>query len=166
MSDLRRVMDDTIQQVRTLTAQVSPVALYELGLSAALSRLAEQLQADYGTLIDFNPLRNAEQLSEPMAVTLFQVARELLLNALKHARATRINLHLSLVDRQVRLSVCDDGIGFDPETVLNPQNRLRGFGLFNVMQKVEHLNGNIEFLAEETSGMNMQVSVPLSWPGA
>jgi len=94
---------------------------------------------------------------------LFQCARELIMNALKYAGNGEVRVLLSFPDKQVLLQVQDDGPGFDP-AALNSKARDKkgGFGLFNIRQRLESLDGCFEIDSAPGRGTAATVQVPLA----
>ncbi|QWV98495.1 PAS domain-containing protein [Geomonas nitrogeniifigens] len=156
--ELELLLERTIQEVRTLTFQISPPLLYEVGLEAALDWLAEQFQAKHKLQVKVeSDLRSP--LHEELGAALYHVARELLVNVVKHARAGKVSITLSETSQRLELKVSDDGRGFP--TQADEGGVRSGFGLFNIRQRVQHLGGQLEF-SSGPGGTEVTVRVPLS----
>ncbi|MFN8549414.1 MAG: histidine kinase, partial [Candidatus Eisenbacteria bacterium] len=111
---LLTLLDQAIRYTRNLTGEVSPPVLYELGLPAAVDWLAEHLERKHGTRIAAKTARGFPALPQVARVMLWKAVGELLTNAIKHARATKINVELRREGSMVLVEVRDDGRGFDP----------------------------------------------------
>src|SRR5439155_13434557 len=103
------LLGQSLEDTRTLTFELSPPVLYELGLSAALHWLAEQLQRQYNIKISVDAGDAADHLSEDVRSLLFRAVRELLTNVIKHADATAARVSLRQAGDFIRLTVADDG---------------------------------------------------------
>jgi PAS domain S-box-containing protein len=157
---IRVLVDQSIQDTRSLVRDLSPQVLYELGLEAALDWLVEQTQAKYGLCCsaEVAPLRST--LREDIRVILFQAARELLVNVAKHARAQQAKVILKEDGGRVTIQVLDDGCGFDPSLLTLPSSTVRGFGLFSIRERVALLGGELDIDSTPERGTRVTVSVP------
>ncbi len=152
------ILQDTMRKTQDLTFDLSPTALYELGLGPALAGLARRYSGSEGPVIEVDISGGAPALPTGTAVLLFRVARELLVNAVKHAQAGRIALRLAVVRGSVRMTVADDGRGMpgDPMS-LAQAGQSGGFGLFSIRQRLEPLGGRMEI----TTGRGTIVAITL-----
>lgn len=154
--DARDMIISSIQKVRSLTSQLSPPLLYEVGFSAAMRWLADKLQQESGLHIEILGGTVRKELSEEVAVTLFQVVRELLVNISKHAKAHSTEIMINTTKTHIMISVKDDGIGFDVERI----GKKDEFGLFNIRQKMNHLGGEISIHSETGKGTRISLKAP------
>lgn len=162
LDTIATVLEQTIQDVRSLTFQISPPLLYEVGLEAALESLGERFQAEHGFQVAFHDDGEPKPLDGEISVTLYQVVRELLVNSAKHAAARRVTIGISKQCDTVELRVEDDGCGF--QTANDPQRREKkgSFGLFNIRQRIGHLGGEIRIDSVVGTGTRVTVTVPAS----
>jgi PAS domain S-box-containing protein len=158
LGELDRLCASAIDATRSLSFELSPPVLYDLGLAAALGWLSEHISKLFDVTIDFRDETDGLKLGTDTAVMLFQCAREILLNAAKHACANTIGVHLSGDDRGVSITVVDDGIGFD---AAESTRKLRGFGLFSVRQRVEGRGGTIEVESRDGRGTRVLLRLPV-----
>jgi signal transduction histidine kinase len=135
--------------------------LYELGLEAAIYWLAEQTEAKHGLRCeaDAPPLRRP--IRDDRRILLFQAARELLVNVVKHARATRVKVILEQDHDYVRIIVADDGCGFESSLLTFPLSTERGFGLFSIRERVALLGGELQIDSAPGKGTRATVTVPV-----
>lgn len=158
--ELEGILARTIQEVRSLTFQISPPLLYEVGFEAAVEWLAEQFEAKHGLRVRIECDPSSPPLYEELSSALYQVVRELLVNVVKHARAGEVFITVKREAGRIEVTVRDDGNGFrvSPE---GAGKEMRGFGLFNIRQRVQHLCGALEVKSGE-GGTTVAVSVPLA----
>jgi len=161
IEQVRSLLDQSLQDTRSLIRDLCPQVLYELGLEAAMDWLVEQTQAKYGLrcVADLSPLR--KPLREDRRVVLFQAARELLINVAKHARATRVKITLEEDEAWVKIRVADDGCGFEPSLITFPESTERGFGLFSIRERVALLGGELRIDSAPGQGARVTVMVPV-----
>jgi PAS domain S-box-containing protein len=162
VQDVSALVEKTIQAVRTLTFQISPPLLYEVGLEAAVEWLSEQFEAEHGLRIIVDCTGSQPELGEELSSTLYHVVRELLVNVVKHAGARTVTIALRQAADRVELTVKDDGSGFVlPAGV----ERSGGFGLFNIRQRIQHLGGVMEMATEPGQGVEVALAVPVASGG-
>ena len=160
LEQLLSVLETTIQATRTLTFELSPPVLHELGLGAALEWLAHQLEANYGIACRFHDDRQPKPLSDDLRVELFQAVRELLTNTGKHSRATSARLRAWVDGGELNIEVSDDGTGFDPEKQRREPAGL-GWGLFGIRERLAHLGARMELDTAPGRGTSVLLTAPL-----
>jgi signal transduction histidine kinase len=160
------LLEQTIEDTRTLTFELSPPLLYELGLLPAIQWLGEQLSRRHGIRVVVDGSASAaNQLGEDMRSLLFRSVRELLINVIKHAGATAARVSIRSYDGGVRLTVADDGHGIvtsAPERGPAVKNGAHtGFGLFSMRTRLEEIGGKVEISSVPDSGTRVTLLVPI-----
>jgi two-component system sensor histidine kinase EvgS len=142
------LLREGIAELRTLQFDLSPPVLEQKGLPAALEWLAASTQARWGIPITYTQAGPPPALSRDRSVILFQSARELVYNLIKHAQAHTGAIGLASSPAGLVLSVEDDGVGFpEPESggevVAEPGQGGR-FGLYSVRERIALLGGSLD----------------------
>jgi len=158
------LVNDALKQARSFTYQLSPPILYQFGLEPALARLAEQRSAEWRLDIAFEDDGQEKPISEDVSVLLYRAVRELLMNAYKHAEASRIIVGISRNTRAIRITVSDDGVGFDPETVSGAKEA-GGFGLFSLRERFLDIGGRFEIVSGPGQGTTATLEAALQTDG-
>jgi signal transduction histidine kinase len=163
-----------IQDTRQLTTSLSPPVLYELGLVPALNWLAERTVSHHDLIVDVQPDPPDPPLSQQESVVLFEIARELVRNVIRHASATRCILVLQVAPASngdgdgraiARLEVRDNGVGFDTQaTRYAAVGHHGGFGLFSIRERLRRLGGRLEISAQPGGGTAAIVELPINSP--
>ena len=153
--------------LQSLTFDLSPPVLYELGLDEAVNWLIEQLSRTHPAQIVYMRESLPEKISDDIRFVVFTAARELLTNALKHSGALRIDLSLGVGEGGIiRLTVRDDGRGFDAGEVLRGssgrKNSSGGFGLFNVKERITFMGGMLRIDTAPGLGTSAELVLPLN----
>lgn len=161
IEEIRNLIDLTIQGIRSLTCQLSPPLLYEVGFEAAVEWLCERFQEEHGLHVEVWSDKAAKPLDEEIKVALFQVVRELLINIAKHAAAGRVEVSVGKADGKLKIIVKDDGAGFDMVKAKAHKDKKCGFGLFNIRQKMAHLGGELAVKSEIGYGTQVTLLAPL-----
>jgi signal transduction histidine kinase len=155
------LLDNAIQDTRTLTFEISPPLLYELGFESAVEWLIEQFMERHNIPIEYDGNEDGSKLGDDVSFFLFKSVRELLFNVIKHARADRIKVSVRREKNNIRISIQDDGIGFDFSKVQFSVNNLNGFGLFSIGERMEHFGGNFDVKSKSGKGARITLIMPL-----
>jgi len=156
LDGIRELVNRSIADTRSLLFEISPPILDEFGLQAALEWLAEQVDLPVELVVEVSP----DPLSGELRSTLFRAVRELLANVAKHARASRVQIRLTRIADTVRVSVEDDGIGFDVDEALERMLKDQSFGLFSIRERVRHLGGQFRVASGPGRGTRVELTVP------
>ncbi len=161
LDEVLEMMDKTIQDARSLTFELSPPVLHELGFEAALEWLVNQVQEEHGIKAELTMDRRPKPLAEDTRIVLFQSVRELLANIIKHAQAKKVDVSVKRSSGQIKIVVEDDGVGFDPSEVRARRGKTGGFGLFSISERMNYLGGKKEILSEFGHGTRITLTAPL-----
>ncbi|SDS65972.1 two-component system, NarL family, sensor histidine kinase ComP [Paenibacillaceae bacterium GAS479] len=156
LTDIREGLLDVIHQIRETCNELRPPLLTEMGLVESLRSLFEQQQirANYSIEFEAGPL--TEALSDEATLTLFRIVQELLVNAGKHAKASRIWIELGQ-ENGIRLRYKDDGIGLAQEKLGDSYQHM---GLSGIKERVRSLAGKIRFFSEPGEGLEVDIWLP------
>ena len=138
------LLSQSIAQSRSLTVQLSPPALYEAGLAAALEWLGRHIHETCRLVVDVEADPKVEAGSEDLRILLFEATRELLFNVVKHARTGNARVTMAACDAsELQIVVSDDGAGFNPAEPKRGTAMATGFGLFSIRERLELLGGRM-----------------------
>lgn len=129
-----------------------------LGLRTVARRYCEHLSAERQTAIDFRDDGVPDVVSSDIALAVFRVLQEAVTNALTHSAARRIAVSLEGSEEEIRLTVSDDGAGFDPDAVMKD----RGLGLIGMRERLMAVGGDFAISSRPGAGTRIQARVPLS----
>ena len=162
LATVQELLEQTVADTRSLTFEISPPVLYELGLEAALEWLIERTQNQHGLRGEFVDDGRAKPLKEDIRVLLFQAARELLFNVAKYAKATNFVVSIETRDHTVRVRVEDDGVGFDLDKLISTSATDRtGFGLFSIRERMALVGGEFRMESQPGHGTAATLIAPL-----
>jgi signal transduction histidine kinase len=162
-AQLNRAIDalnQTIADIRSYIFHLQPALLADSDLAAAVGGLLQELNVN--TLMDVRLIEEPDAcrgLSSEQLAALFHVAREAVTNVRKHAQATGVAARLEQQDGVFRMTITDDGVGFDPA---RPGG---GLGLRNIQERVAALNGWLEIQSAGGQGTRLTVEVRLAKEG-
>ena len=159
-ADTARLISDEAARLydamHSLIPRLAPLSLDALGLSATLENLVRDWQRRHVSVtIDLEHKLPAD-LGSSVALAVYRVVQEGLINALRHAQATRIGIVVDGTEERIRVSVTDDGIGL-PADWARPGH----FGLRGLTDRVAQLGGKFEVGSEGTRGTHLAAEIPL-----
>ena len=162
---MNELLDQSLEATRSLTRELSPAVLFEEGLEAALSWLARQMEVNHGLVVQTAMNAHVEHDQGGVAMLLYQAARELLFNVVKHAKVKEARIQLSRIDRgKVQVNVSDEGVGFDPEGLRFAGMSGTGLGLFGIRERLEHLGGQFELDTAPGRGTRVTLTAAVGRP--
>jgi PAS domain S-box-containing protein len=147
--------------VQALSHRLHSSKLEALGLVAAMKGFCNELSAQQKVEIAFTHDRVPKSLPEAVAVCLFRILQEGLLNAVKHSGVRYCEARLESTDGELHLTIRDKGEGFDPNVIENE----RGIGLVSMRERVALVGGTISIASKRKSGTQIFVTVPFSRSG-
>lgn len=145
-----------LQVTRDLSRSLRPAVLDDLGLSAALRWLAEELMRSSGLTIYTDIVELTDRLSPAVETACFRIAQEATTNALRHSQSTELELRLRHRADVLILSVHDNGIGFDPIHHRNNASHGHSLGLLGMQERAQHANGWLNIWSEPSIGTHIQ----------
>jgi PAS domain S-box-containing protein len=155
------LIDQSMQDARSLAFELSNPVLYEVGLDAAIeSWLGRQIGERAGIQCEFESELEGVKLDETTSVVLFQAVREVLTNIVKHAQATHVKTRIYRNGPEVCVAIEDNGVGFDPAVLAWSADRQRGVGLFNVQERLEYFKGRLAIRSSPGQGTMVTLSMP------
>jgi signal transduction histidine kinase len=162
INELLNIVTETIADTRSLTFELSPPVLYELGLEQAIDWLGQKVIAGRGINFRLNNNNQLTQISQELKILLFQIVRELLNNVAKHAQAKETLVSIGKVGDSILIEVEDDGIGLDVSRIGDYSGGPVGFGLFSIRERLNHIGGDFHIDSSPTGGAKVSISVPIS----
>lgn len=156
---MQQIVGEALQEVRLLCQDVHPRVLDDLGLQAALASLIRRARARTEAEITLTTEGLESEPSREAGSVVYRVVQEALHNALKHARPTRVEVTVRRDAHVLTLEVADDGVGFDPEAVVDG-----GLGLFVMDERVSLVSGSLAVDSQPGSGTVVRATIPLELP--
>jgi signal transduction histidine kinase len=155
--EARGIAEYTINELRRIVAALSPSVLERLGLDAAIRQLAARIGKTYSAATCVRISGDSARLSRQSQEVIYRVAQESLQNIAKHSQATRVNLLLQSTDKNIRLSVSDNGAGFANEAALS---KPMSFGLAGMRERARLLAGDLSISSAPGKGVKVVLTLP------
>lgn len=148
---------DVMYQIRMTCIDLRPPMLKEAGLASSLASLFEltQLRADYA--IDYQLGDIGQALCEDQMLGIYRVVQELLANASKHSRATRVKISLAASAGLIQLHYEDNGVGMDIEKA---ESAFASMGVYGMKERVHSMSGQIVFCSAPNDGLSISIRIP------
>lgn len=165
LHEISDLVAQTIKSTRSLTFELSPPVLYELGFEAAVEWLTKQARQEHGLSTEFTDDGRAKLLDDDVCILLFQAVRELLVNVVKHSKAKNVAVSTRRSGSEVQVSVEDDGVGFDTSLASSANHSTNGFGLFSIHQRLGHIGGHLDIESKPGKGTRIILVAPINHIG-
>lgn len=160
LGQVTQLLSQSIDEARSLTLDLSPPVLRDRGLGAALEWLARRTREQHHLDVAVEIVGDAEHVSEGAAVFLFQAARELIFNIVKHAGVATAAVRLDCGSGGIELIVKDEGAGFDPEILDGSARASEHFGLFSIRERIELMGGGLRVRSAGGTGTSVTLHMP------
>jgi PAS domain S-box-containing protein len=144
--------------IHRLSYRLHPSKLDHLGLAAAVESLCEELSKSGKLKIEFHQKGFPAAISIDVRLCVFRIAQESLRNCIKHSSALRARVVLEKTEGAVRLSVSDDGRGFDTES----DAMKKGLGFTSMRERLRLVGGRLRILSRPAKGTRIEISAPLT----
>ena len=150
LADTNHLVEETVVRMRNVMADFLPPMLEHYGLTPALTWYGEQFTQRTDTQINVRDLRaDAARLPPQVEVGLFRIAQEALNNVAKYARASQVEIELSDDGEFMRMTLTDDGVGFDPQTVFADTTH---WGFAIMRERARALGATLEIQSAPNAG--------------
>ncbi|MEJ5241066.1 MAG: ATP-binding protein [Anaerolineales bacterium] len=155
--NLKTTAMSTFQKVRNFIFELRPMMLDDLGLVPTIRRYAEALKEQHGIEVSVTVAGSERRFENYLEVLIFRAIQELLGNAVRHSQATHVKVTLDFADQMIRVTVDDNGKGFDPQEAFQGA----GLGLKLLRERVEKAGGSFEVDTAPGKGTRIHFIVPL-----
>ena len=156
------LLEETNRDIKSLTLKLSPPILYDLGLVPAIEVMAEETEEQSGIRISFDYEEEILDMDHDLRMVLYRSVRELLVNGVKHSRATEIAIACRLENGNIVISVEDNGVGFDARKLTVWRKGQEGFGLFSIRERLKHAGGEFILKTAPGQGAKCILKAPLA----
>jgi two-component system sensor histidine kinase DegS len=158
LSSLKTAAASTFGQVRDFIFDLRPMMLDDLGLVPTVRRYSEALKEKTGLEINFVITGNERRIEPHIEVLTFRAIQTLLINIRDHAQATQAKVMLDMGDRLIRVSVEDNGKGFDPDTQLDEDAQKQGISALR--NRIDKIGGTLDVESAAGEGTRIAFTIP------
>ena len=165
MNQIKSQLVKIIKETKNLTFDLSPPVLYDFGFQEALIALAETIKAKHNICVKAFFEGEMDGFADEIKVILYRNIKELIHNAVKHAAANNITIRLTRSSTGLNVELSDDGVGFDAANYIDETASHEGFGLFDIREKLNHLDGGLTIDSTPGHGTTVRMRVPIQLRG-
>lgn len=157
------LLNESIGELRSLSAELSSPVLYQQGLTAGLEWLAQWMLEKHGLHMELRSEGPLEQIPNEVKAFAYRAVRELLFNVVKHAGVCQASVEVTGDSKQIRVVVSDRGRGYDPE-VEEKRSSKTGLGLLSIRERLTYMGGRMEIQSAPGKGTRTAMEIPLQRP--
>jgi len=158
INSMNEMIEHSVRRLKKLISELRPEVLDNLGLIPALEWLIEQFITRSGVKVNFTSDIKEMNLSKQMQLNIYRIVQESLTNALRHSKATEINLNISTSENYLKISIQDNGKGFNPDS-LDP---LQSIGITGMKERALSFGAELKIQSAFGKGTSVLLSVPLN----
>jgi PAS domain S-box-containing protein len=162
-NQVEELIADAIETSRSLSAELSPPILFKEDLVSALEWLVRWMRDKHGLDVDLIARKKIEPFTQAVLILLFQSARELLFNVVKHAGVKKARIEIDRQDGRIQITIEDEGAGFDMNKLETGEaQRCGSIGLLSIRERLSHIGGSMEIDSAPGRGSRFRLIVPFS----
>ena len=161
LKELRQQLNNTLEGIRRFTQELRPPMLDDLGLSAALRWQVSDLEKRSGIEAELTVSGIERRCPAEVELIIFRIVQEALRNVEKHAQASRVEVAIEFDEGKTKVSICDNGKGFDLRGSLADLPRTGKLGLAGMEERVRLLNGTLKIESKPGEGTRVMIAVPI-----
>ncbi|MGE0020287.1 MAG: response regulator [Draconibacterium sp.] len=158
-NDTFSLLSKAIAESRSLTYDLSPPILYELGLVPAFKWQLEVLEQKEKVKTQLIGEEINLNVKKEIIIFIYRIVNELIQNVIKHAKATEVSIEITQVKRKYYISVRDNGAGFDSNN-RKITSKTGGFGLLSIKERIENFKGHFYIHSEPGKGTLAKIEIP------
>lgn len=155
-STLVEQINDVIGEVRGLARGLLPIELESNGLNAALDSLAKNTSKTFNIECLYQPRGEVLVTDRIISLNLYRIVQEAVNNAIKHGKASRVEVSLEIANKNFTLKVSDNGLGFDYHNY-QELNKIKGIGLQSILYRSRLINAKVNFTQSFEGGFEVNV---------
>lgn len=159
---MSKTLKEIINEIRNIIYDLRPMSFDDIGLDVTIERIVSIALKTTDMDIVFKVKGKKTLIGEVESLTLIRILQESINNSIKYSEGKRINIELEYLEDKINLKIMDDGKGFEVNKLKkNDENKLTGFGLSIMKERVYLLKGNIDIKSEIDKGTEIKVTIPI-----
>ena len=162
VTELVNMTSRAMEEVKRMALELRPSALDDLGLLPALRSLMKRVEKTFHIQVELHVQGEKRRYSAPMETALYRIVQEAMTNTAKYAQASQLGIMFENREKEVVVTIVDDGIGFEVEKTLNFG---KGLGVFGMKERAQLLGGTVDIRSAPQEGTTVIVRIPLPEEG-
>ena len=159
---IKNVLTELIDKVRNMSLNLRPAILDDMGLSAALTWLAGRQKQFSQLAIKVSIPGSLPRFDDKLEISVFRIAQEAFTNIHKYSHATEALIKCEMDSESLRLTIADNGVGFDVDAKFNDAVQSQSLGLVSIKERAHLISAEINIFSTPESGTRIEVKVPLN----
>ena len=161
ISETSRLLETVLSQVHSMSLNLHPAIIDELGLLPAVREYINQFRKRTSLNIIFRSKLH-RRLDPEIEINLYRVLQETLTNIAKHSQAKNVRIYLNDGKSSLSLIIKDDGKGFNIKEILNIRKTVGGMGIRSMQERISFLCGRMDIISSPGSGTRIDIKIPLA----
>lgn len=153
-------VEELVTASRNIARRLRPPALDDLGLASAVRWHVAQIAESSPMALELQQNLDERRLAPTLELACFRVVQEAMSNALRHSGASRLSIALCLEADGLRLSIKDNGVGFDVDATFRKLQHLASLGLIGMRERVADLGGRFQIISSPGKGTEIAAYFP------
>lgn len=162
VNDLLQMTSKAMEEVKRMALELRPSALDDLGLLPALRSLMKRVEKSFHIQVEMHVQGEKRRYSAAMETALYRIVQEAMTNTAKYGKANQLGIVFENREKEVVVTVVDDGVGFDVEQALNAG---KGLGLFGMRERAQLLGGTVDIRSAPDDGTTVIIRIPVPKEG-
>jgi signal transduction histidine kinase/CheY-like chemotaxis protein len=162
LEELRKIVADSVKEVREIIFNLRPSSLDDLGLVPSLENVIKRIERDTGIGIDLIVNERNLRLPSILETVAFRIIQEALNNVKKHSGARKAWIELYFEPTRLSLKIVDNGKGFNWESLSNKFIEGSSFGFLSMKERASLVGGLVDITSEENKGTTVSVEIPVN----
>lgn len=162
VNDLLQMTAKAMEEVKRMALELRPSALDDLGLLPALRSLMKRVEKSFDLQVELHVQGERRRYAAAVETALYRIVQEAMTNAAKYAQASKLGIMFEDREKEIVVTVVDDGVGFDVERALREGS---GLGLFGMRERAQLVGGTLEIRSAPDDGTTLIVRIPLPKEG-
>lgn len=163
LAELKKASREALKEVREIIYNLRPMSLDDLGLNKTVEMNATSIFAETAVKLEYRLAKVPDSVEKIIQLAIFRITQEILNNIKKHAEAQHVYIQSEYGTKYLRITIGDDGKGFDVENVLERVRvEKKSYGLLGMMERVEQLQGEMVIESEEKLGTVFKIKLPVN----
>ncbi|USG66252.1 PAS domain-containing sensor histidine kinase [Brevibacillus ruminantium] len=159
VTEIQQMTAKAMEEVKRMALELRPSALDDLGLLPALRSLIKRVEKSFGLSVDLHVQGEWQRYSAPVETALYRIVQEAMTNTAKYAQAHTLGIIFEAREKELVVTIVDDGVGFDVELA---ENKGSGLGLFGMKERAQLLKGSVDIRSVIGEGTTVIVRIPVA----
>lgn len=161
LEELRKIVAESVREVRQIIFNLRPTSLDDLGLVASLENLIKRIEREQAIEIELIVNERDRRVPPILETVAFRIVQEALNNVKKHSKAKKAWIELYFEPVKLSIKIVDNGQGFKWSEISQKFKDGESFGLFSMKERAQLVGGSVDISSNENKGTTVSVQIPI-----